>query len=204
MPNSPAVRMMIRADSAPARWPSIRGKWRCLDHRPLPSMMIATCRGSEVLASALRWAAAELIFCLNKDRSLSPGSNRCNRQLRAGQLSNGLQIRPGLRGKVFPFTRLMRRFAPTREFRIHRFATSQQFDVVRHIIIALAAYAIGDADLDRFYGVQTIDIRHGQLIDPIHHAGMAGSHRIKPTAAPGTPSRCSKLPAHRMQHVRDL
>src|SRR5712672_3577056 len=53
--------MMMRADSAPARWPSIRGKWRCRAQRPLPSMMIATWRGNEDLASGLRWTVGELI-----------------------------------------------------------------------------------------------------------------------------------------------
>src|ERR1051326_7184800 len=56
MPSSPAARMMARADSAPARWPSMRGRWRCRAQRPFPSMMIATCRGKEALASELRWA----------------------------------------------------------------------------------------------------------------------------------------------------
>src|SRR5438552_2864850 len=57
MPSSPAVRMTTRADSAPARWPSMRGKWRCRAQRPCPSMIIATWRGREALASELRWAA---------------------------------------------------------------------------------------------------------------------------------------------------
>ena len=30
----------------PARWPSTRGRWRLAAHRPLPSMMMATWRGS--------------------------------------------------------------------------------------------------------------------------------------------------------------
>src|SRR5437879_1062832 len=48
--------MMTRADSAPARWPSIRGKWRCLAQRPFPSMIMATWRGKVAFASGLRWA----------------------------------------------------------------------------------------------------------------------------------------------------
>src|SRR5215469_5266780 len=58
MPNSPAVRMMVRADSAPCRWPSMRGRPRCFAQRPLPSMMMATCFGREALASTLRWGGA--------------------------------------------------------------------------------------------------------------------------------------------------
>src|SRR5215831_8471439 len=63
IPSSPAVRMMTRADSAPARWPSMRGRWRCRAQRPLPSMMIATWRGNDALASGLRWAAWVLTVC---------------------------------------------------------------------------------------------------------------------------------------------
>ena len=63
MPSSPAVRMMTRADSAPARWPSMRGRWRWRAQRPFPSMMMATCRGSDALASGLRWAVWALKAC---------------------------------------------------------------------------------------------------------------------------------------------
>ena len=45
----------------PRRWPSTRGSPRCFAQRPLPSMMTATCCGSEALASALKCAVAELI-----------------------------------------------------------------------------------------------------------------------------------------------
>ena len=35
-----------RTASTPRRWPATRGRRRCLAQRPLPSMMIATCRGA--------------------------------------------------------------------------------------------------------------------------------------------------------------
>src|SRR5258707_819319 len=65
MPTSPAARMIARADSAPCRWPSMRGSPRCLAQRPLPSMMMATCWGSEALASGARWGDV-LTSCLHK------------------------------------------------------------------------------------------------------------------------------------------
>src|SRR6266487_971950 len=55
MPASPAARTTARTDSAPSRWPSTRGKCRCLAQRPLPSMMMATCAGRLALACSLRW-----------------------------------------------------------------------------------------------------------------------------------------------------
>ena len=45
MPRSPAARTVLRKASTPRRWPSTRGKPRAAAQRPLPSMMMATCRG---------------------------------------------------------------------------------------------------------------------------------------------------------------
>src|SRR5262245_28229043 len=45
MPNSAQQVTVSRTDFTPARWPAIRGNPRARAHRPLPSMMIATCRG---------------------------------------------------------------------------------------------------------------------------------------------------------------
>jgi hypothetical protein len=42
----------------------MRGNPRCFAQRPLPSMITATCRGSEALASALKCEVAELIFLI--------------------------------------------------------------------------------------------------------------------------------------------
>src|SRR4029079_17078022 len=46
MPCAPAARTTRRRASTPRRWPSTRGKPRAAAQRPLPSMMIATCRGT--------------------------------------------------------------------------------------------------------------------------------------------------------------
>src|SRR6516225_5837429 len=46
MPSSAAAVTARRAASAPRRCPAIRGMPRAFAQRPLPSMMIATCRGS--------------------------------------------------------------------------------------------------------------------------------------------------------------
>ena len=46
MPRSPAARTVRRNASTPRRWPSPRGKPRAAAQRPLPSMMMATWRGT--------------------------------------------------------------------------------------------------------------------------------------------------------------
>jgi hypothetical protein len=51
----------------------MRGSPRCFAQRPLPSMITATCRGSEALASALKCGMAELIF-LVADYAISADS----------------------------------------------------------------------------------------------------------------------------------
>jgi hypothetical protein len=45
MPRSIAARTVLRSASTPRRWPSTRGRPRAAAQRPLPSMMMATCRG---------------------------------------------------------------------------------------------------------------------------------------------------------------
>ena len=46
MPSSPAARTVRRSASTPRRWPSLRGRPRAAAQRPLPSMMMATWRGT--------------------------------------------------------------------------------------------------------------------------------------------------------------
>ena len=46
MPKSAAARTVRRKASTPRRWPSIRGKPRAAAQRPLPSIMMATWRGT--------------------------------------------------------------------------------------------------------------------------------------------------------------
>src|SRR5258708_26510040 len=45
MPSSLAPSTVRRTALAPWRWPSARGRPRARAHRPLPSMMMATCTG---------------------------------------------------------------------------------------------------------------------------------------------------------------
>src|SRR5271169_5936166 len=45
-PDSAQARTVVRTASTPRRWPAMRGNRRCFAQRPLPSMMIATCRGT--------------------------------------------------------------------------------------------------------------------------------------------------------------
>ena len=42
-PPSAAALMTLRAAATPWRWPMVRGRPRARAHRPLPSMMMATC-----------------------------------------------------------------------------------------------------------------------------------------------------------------
>src|SRR5580700_3114611 len=44
--------MTGRIARTPARWPATRGRWRCRAQRPLPSMMMPTCRGRSALAGS--------------------------------------------------------------------------------------------------------------------------------------------------------
>src|SRR6516164_7205687 len=48
MPRSPAARTVRRSASTPRRCPSARGSPRAAAQRPLPSMMMATCRGTAI------------------------------------------------------------------------------------------------------------------------------------------------------------
>src|SRR6476661_5724552 len=48
MPSSLAARTTRRNASTPRRWPSARGNPRAAAQRPLPSMIIATCKGPSV------------------------------------------------------------------------------------------------------------------------------------------------------------
>jgi hypothetical protein len=52
MPRSRQVRTVVRTASAPFSCPWMRDSSRCLAHRPLPSMMMATWAGSPVAAPA--------------------------------------------------------------------------------------------------------------------------------------------------------
>src|SRR6266496_3455465 len=59
IPRSPAARTVRRSASTPRRCPSARGSPRAAAQRPLPSMMMATCRGAPKRAvrevGALAW-----------------------------------------------------------------------------------------------------------------------------------------------------
>src|SRR6266702_6950705 len=58
MPSSLAARTTRRSASTPRRWPSARGKPRAAAQRPLPSMMIATCKGTVRSGPSVAGAAA--------------------------------------------------------------------------------------------------------------------------------------------------
>ena len=55
MPSSAAAVTVRRTASAPRRWPAMRGRPRDFAQRPLPSMMMATCRGGG--SGSAQWRA---------------------------------------------------------------------------------------------------------------------------------------------------
>src|SRR6202048_256560 len=67
MPSSLAARTTRRKASTPRRWPSARGKPRAAAQRPLPSMMIATCKGGSARSGP--WVAGAAAFDI--DQSLN-------------------------------------------------------------------------------------------------------------------------------------
>src|SRR5215470_2140692 len=67
MPSSIAARTVRRTASTPRRCPSDRGRPRSLAQRPLPSIMMATCRGTSVLACQI-----DLLFCSFMDQASYP------------------------------------------------------------------------------------------------------------------------------------
>src|SRR6478736_8262572 len=189
MPSSPAVLMMVRADSAPWRWPSTRGRWRCFAQRPLPSMMMATCWGRVAFASALRLMAGALIcsgavsapspavidrrYNLNKNGLVAAWPDGRDVKLRAGQFRDGLGVGAGLGRKVLPRLALVGRRFPAFEVGVDRFAFRQNLHVVRHVIVAFLAVPIRDANLDRLDCVEAVEVCDGEVVDAVDHRGVA-------------------------------
>src|SRR5882724_5972666 len=75
MPSSCAARTTRRSASPPRRWPSARGRPRAAAQRPLPSMMIATCKGPPVRSGPSVAGAAA--FDIIRSRK-GPGSTALN------------------------------------------------------------------------------------------------------------------------------
>src|SRR5450432_4145262 len=69
MPSSLAARTTRRNASTPRRWPSARGKPRAAAQRPLPSMIMATCKGPSARsgASVAGAAAFDIGQSLNRE-----------------------------------------------------------------------------------------------------------------------------------------
>src|SRR5882757_1676118 len=67
MPSSWAARTTRRSASTPRRWPSARGRPRAAAQRPLPSIMMATCKGASVRSDPSGAGAA----AFDIDRSLN-------------------------------------------------------------------------------------------------------------------------------------
>src|ERR1022692_2203996 len=164
MPSSPAVRMISRAESAPRRWPSMRGRWRDFAQRPLPSMITATWRGRLAAASKLN-CACELIFCggapwtpfrdaqrppvtLNKNRLVAARADGGDEQIGIRQAGDGFQIFARFQRQPGKFPGLVRRHAPARELDVNRLASGENFRVIRNVIVLLFAMSVRDTDLD--------------------------------------------------------
>src|SRR5947209_7336668 len=94
MPSSPAARTVLRSASTPRRWPSVRGRPRAAAQRPLPSMMMATCRGarssarwprtSNVRLCALLPSHRENLFFFGRQRVIDLGDRLVGRLLHLG------------------------------------------------------------------------------------------------------------------------
>src|SRR6202521_2707070 len=95
MPSSPAARTVRRSASTPRRCPSLRGSPRAAAQRPLPSMMMATCRGAPkravrevgALASGMKFRASpcsldgqDFLF-LHRERAVDFGNGLIGRLL---------------------------------------------------------------------------------------------------------------------------
>jgi hypothetical protein len=126
-----------------------------------------------------------------------------NPQRRAGQLGNGAHVTPRRRRQVRKLLRGLRRIFPTGKLTVNRLAILQLRGVAWRHIEALAIQSVGYADLDALNAVQTIEVRHGQLVDAVYHRRVTRRHRIEPAAAPGPSGGRAKLATHLVQLVRD-
>src|SRR5207244_6922799 len=61
-PSSRAARTTLRTAEIPLTWPASRGRCRFFAQRPLPSMMMATCRGRRLARTAWGGAASNIGF----------------------------------------------------------------------------------------------------------------------------------------------
>src|SRR5437899_3881625 len=139
-----------------------------------------------------------------ENRLIASGADGSNGQLGAGQFGKGFEVGPGVRREVLPFADLVSRGFPAGEFGIDGMASRKDFHVARHMIVTLTAIAVSDADLDRFEGVQAIDVRNGQFVDTIDHGSVAGGHGVKPSATAWAASGRAELAAHGVKHVGNL
>src|SRR5262245_81459 len=117
------------------------------------------------------------------DRLLAARTDRRDRQARPCEFGDCLQVGPGFGGKILPPACLVRGGPPTWKLRVHGHATGERFAIVGHEIALRLPVTIADASFYRFERIQSVDIRHSQLVDPVNHAGVARGHRIEPAAA---------------------
>src|SRR5437016_5195694 len=110
------------------------------------------------LSSAMRakFARPPLInrFKSQENCLLARRTHGGNSQPRARQFRDGLEIsaRPGR--KFFPVPDVMGRLPPAGKLGIDRLALAQQFDVVRHVVVATCPNAVADTSLDDLQRVQ--------------------------------------------------
>src|SRR5258705_13395515 len=96
---------------------------------------------------------------------------------------------------------MMRWRPPAGKLGVERLATGEHFNIIGNVIVPAIVGAIADAYPDGLDRVQTVEVRHCQLVDAIDHGGMARGDRIEPTAA-ARPSCCrAKLASHGVKHV---
>jgi hypothetical protein len=93
---------------------------------------------------------------------------------------------------------------PAGEFGVDGFAFGEDFDVIGNVIESLFAVAIGDANFDRFEGIEAVDVGDRKLIDAVDHGGVAGGDGVEPSAAAGASSGGAEFAAHGVEHVGDF
>src|SRR5262245_10573712 len=88
MPSSIAPSITSNSEASPASWPFVRGRPRDLAHRPLPSMTIATCRGtnSRGIAGGVTPDGCGAGGRNMRPRVVAPGGGNVRRLCRLGAL----------------------------------------------------------------------------------------------------------------------
>ena len=84
------------------------------------------------------------------------------------------------------------------------FTFGQQLDVRRNVIQARQSRPVTDANLDCRHIVQSVQVCHREIIDPVDDGRVSAGDGVEPSTAPRTARGSAELPSHGMEHVGDL